>query len=127
MKQKITGAFFGLVLLAAPILVSADTLSDFMDQTRFQLFRAAASQAQYDPAKPTCVMLVSTTTVALHEPFIFAWGAWGVQDSGLKKNKWSPTGAFVLALDKPGKYTYKFKFYGAQDTETSCQTVITVK
>lgn len=126
MKNIVT-SIFTLLFFTMPLVVSADALSDQMDQMRFGLFREAAAQAGFDSMKPACVVKVSASTVKVHEPFLLAWGAWGSQDSEFNKNNWAPTGAAMIAVDAPGTYKYQFVFYGAVGVKAVCQAVVSVK
>ena len=127
MSKKISYAILGLLLCTTPLIASADTLSDQMDQMRFDLFKTAAAQAGFDSLKPACALKVSASSVKVHETFILAWGAWGTLDSDTIKNTWAPTGAAQIALDKPGTYKYQFTFFGAAGVKAVCEALISVK
>ncbi len=127
MSKKITYTILGLLFCATPLFASADTLSDQMDQMRFDLFRSAAAQAGFDSGKSACVVKTSATSVRVHETFILAWGAWGSQDSDVAKNTWAPTGAAQIVLDKPGTYKYEFTFYDSGGVKALCQALVSVK
>ena len=127
MLTKIFSSGLGILLLATPVVASADTLSDAMDQARFRLFRVAAAEVNYDASKPHCILMTSAQKVRVHEKYILAWGAWGSLDSEFAKNTWAPTGAYVMTRDTPGTFKYTFTFYGAGGAKTSCSAKISVQ
>ena len=127
MVKKAALISISLFLLVTPLISSADAFSDGTDQIRFLLTRAAAAEANYNPLTPHCVAAVSESTVNVHQDFLIAWGAWGLQDTAAAKNGWAPNGTEVIAMDSPGTYTFTFKFYGAGGVKTSCDTTFTVK
>ena len=120
-------AVLGLGLLAAPLVASADALTNLMDQTRFALSRIAASRVAYDLSKPSCVVMTSASTVHVGEKYLFAWGSSGTFDTEFAKNTWPPNGAFLVAIDTPGIRTYKMEFYGAGGAKTTCTARVIVK
>lgn len=127
MIRNIAAASLGLALFAAPIVASADALSDTLDQARFLATRTAASQVNFDASKPSCKATVSTTVVGVKEKFILAWGSYGLVDTDSHKNMWAPNAAYLMVVDKPGTYTYSFTFYGVGGVAASCATTVIVK
>lgn len=127
MSRKILSSGLGILFFTMPVFVSADALSDAMDQARFLLFRVAAAQVNYDASKPNCILMTGAQKVRVREKYILAWGAWGSLDTEFRKNTWAPTGAYVMTRDTPGTFKYTFTFYGAGGAKTSCSATISVQ
>src|SRR3989344_15224 len=112
MIRRIFAAGLGAVLLAVPMLASADAQADLTDQTRFLLTREAASRVNFDVSKPSCVVMTSTKTAHVGQAFLFAWGSFGI-DTTPGKNGWTQNGAYNIIVSTQGTYQYKLSFTGA--------------
>ncbi len=126
MIRRIFAAGLGAVLLAVPVLASADAQTDLMDQARFLLTREAASRVNFDSSKSSCVVMTSVETARVGEAFLFAWGSFGI-DTTPGKNGWTQNGAYNIVTSVPGTYLYKLSFVGARGAATSCETRVVVR
>jgi|GEM_PF-5913306 hypothetical protein len=126
MIQKVFLAGLAFVFCASPMVASASMLTDFLDQARFLASRAAAVNANYDPSKIDCVAVTSVESARIGEKFLVAWGSWGAVDAPNTSN-WAPNGAYMIVVDTPGTYLYKFTFQNASAASTSCEKRVIVK
>jgi hypothetical protein len=132
MMQKLVAFAAGILLLASPALVAADTLGDLQAQLGHLLAQIATLEAQQEMADTgapiTCALVTSKNTVRVGEPFLLAWGSQGALDIGEDPTQsvWPPNGVSTIKMQEQGRRKYTFKFYGHGGISTTCSVTFTV-
>ncbi len=112
----------GILFLASPAIVAADSIVPIGPTPEQLLARSAAISAASTGVNGACLVQTRKIAVRVNEPFSLWWGSYGAEvGSG-----WNPTGAYSIVVGKPGAYEYKFTFLGALGSSSTCRTTVSV-
>jgi hypothetical protein len=116
-----------LAALVAPVLASADAVTDAETQVMFMLGRAAALQAMAQGTSVACGLVTSRSVVRVNEPYELIWNTYGAQDpSATGPSQFAPRGIVTVTMSRAGTFTYKIPFFGATGGQATCFAKITI-